>query len=83
MQDRFNFDGPPDKKEIQRNRILYELSDEARNGMYKTLIGQEPIGLSDEAIAEGILDPEKERERVLRENLEEDRLSRGRNRGGG
>lgn len=47
---------------------------EKRNALYKELIGQRPrLNMTQEQITDGILNPDKERERIITENREEDR----------
>jgi hypothetical protein len=64
-------------EKIKINEIAYVWPEEVRNEKYRQLIGQPPTpGLSEEQIAEGILHPDKERERVERENRNDDKSER-------
>lgn len=56
-----------------REEIAYGWRSDVRDALYTRLIGQNPTSdLSEIQIADGILDPKTERQRVLRENIEED-----------
>ena len=78
-----NFSGPSDKeareaqekeawKESMINQVL-ERPEEWRIEQYTKLIKQKPASsMSERQIAEGIIDPEKERLRILSENRDED-----------
>jgi hypothetical protein len=73
-------DGPVNPPEVSketfaasREEIAYGWRSDVRDAMYTKLIGQNPTSdLSEIQIADGILDPKTERQRVLRENIEED-----------
>lgn len=64
----------PDSTEaLSLHEIAFVWNEEIRRQRYKELVGQEPkSSLSEEQVAQGILHPEAERERVLQENRAED-----------
>lgn len=66
--------------EAIKRQEIEEWSDETRLQWYKDTIGQEaPKDWTQEQITEAIIHPEEERERLRRENKEEDRSENMRN----
>lgn len=68
------------QKEIMLDEILYEWPVETRIAQYRLLVGQKPkASMSERHIAESIIDPEKERLRIIAENREENNEDATRN----
>lgn len=67
------FEEKTSEESLSKSKIL-QWSKEARDEQYQKLIGQKPFSdMTPEQIAEGILDPEAEKEAVLRRNLDDDK----------
>lgn len=73
MEHQFSFQFENQKETLTVEEIL-SWDPEKRNAEYKKLVGQAPLSnMTPEQIGKGIFDPEKERERILILNREEDR----------
>ncbi len=65
---------PKEDRKIARKEIAYGWRDDIRDALYTKLVGEKPKGSIDEfQIADGILNPEAERTRLLHKNRAEDR----------
>jgi hypothetical protein len=65
---------PKEDLKVAREEVAYGWREDVRDAVYTKLVGEKPKGSIDELqIADGILDPKAEQDRLWHENRNEDR----------